>query len=178
MTDTSVRITYTTPTPADGPALAAMARRCFAETFGHRYDTRDLENFLDAAYGPDGLLAELKDPQVDFRVALAGKEIVAYAKVSPLNAPAGNPQPGALELRQIYVLKPWQGKGVAKSLMEWALERARIRRSPEIYLTVFDDNHRAKRFYARNGFVDVGGCLFRCGTSVEDDRIWRRPLAA
>jgi len=155
-----------------------MARRCFEETFGARYAKHDLEAFLDAAYGPDGLLAELEDASVDFRIARSHGEIIAYAKLSPLKAPASSPQPGALELQQIYVLKPWQGTGVAASLMEWALHRASERRAPEIYLTVLDDNHRAKRFYARHGFMDVGGCLFRCGTNVEDDRIWCRPIAA
>lgn len=172
------QIEYRTPAPADGPSLAAMARRCFGETFGQRYEKRDLETFLDAAYGPDGMLAELEDSQVDFRIALDGAEIIAYAKVSPLKAPASDPKPGALELRQIYVSSPWQGTGVAESLMRWALDRARTRRAPEIYLTVFDDNHRAKSFYARHAFVDVGGCLFRCGSNSEDDRIWRRLLAA
>ncbi len=171
-------IEYRTPAPADGPALAAMARRCFAVTFGRRYEKHDLETFLDAAYGPNGMLAELEDPQADFRIALDGTNIIAYAKLSPLKAPACDPEPGALELRQIYVLGPWQGTGVAESLMAWALDRARALDAPEIYLTVFDDNHRAKRFYARHAFVDVGGCLFRCGSSVEDDRIWRRSLAA
>lgn len=174
----SPHIECRTPTPADGPALAAMARRCFAETFGQRYEKRDLETFLDAAYGPNGMLAELEDSQVDFRMALDGTDIIAYAKLSPLKAPARDPEPGALELRQIYVLGPWQGTGVAESLMAWALDRARTRRAPEIYLTVFDDNHRAKRFYTRHGFVDVGGCPFQCGSSIEDDRIWRRPLTA
>lgn len=172
------QIEYLTQTPSDGPALVAMARRCFAETFGQRYQPRDLDAFLDAAYGSHGMLAELEDSRVDFRVALAGTEIIAYAKVSPLTAPASDPKRGALELRQIYVLKPWQGTGVAESLMAWALDRARIRRAPEMYLTVFDDNHRAKRFYARHGFADVGACLFRCGSSIENDRIWCRALAA
>ena len=174
----SPQIEYRTPAYTEGPALAAMARRCFAETFGQRYAKRDLETFLDAAYGPNGMLAELHDSEVDFRVALDGSEIVAYAKLSPLKAPAPDPESGALELRQIYVLRPWQGIGVAEFLMTWTLDRARIRRAPEIYLTVFDDNHRAKRFYARHGFVDVGGCPFQCGSSIEDDRIWRRSLAA
>lgn len=174
----ATHIAYTTPTPSDGPALAAMARRSFAETFGRRYARSDLDAFLDAAYGPNGMLADLEDPQVDFHVALDEMQIIGYAKVSPLRAPAAAPQSGALELQQIYVLEPWQGKGVAQSLMEWALDRARNRHAPEIYLTVFDDNHRAKRFYARHGFADVGGCLFHCGSSIEQDRIWRRPLAS
>lgn len=48
--------------------------------------------------------------------------------------------------------------------------------APEIYLTVFDHNQRAKRFYARHGFEEVGHCTFRLGERVHDDRVWRKPL--
>jgi ribosomal protein S18 acetylase RimI-like enzyme len=75
------------------------------------------------------------------------------------------------------VLARWQGAGVAPALMEWALARARARGAPELYLTVFDHNHRAKRFYARYGFGESGRCTFRMGSRIDDDRIWRKPLA-
>jgi len=48
--------------------------------------------------------------------------------------------------------------------------------APELYLTVFDHNERAKRFYTRHGFVDVGQCTFRIGDRIDDDRVWRRRL--
>ena len=34
-------------------------------------------------------------------------------------------EPGALEIKQLYVLAPWQGAGVAAALMDWAVETAR-----------------------------------------------------
>ncbi len=89
---------------------------------------------------------------------------------------ATDPLPGALELRQLYVLRPWQGGGVAPTLMEWAIERARERGAPELYLSVFDHNHRAKRFYARYGFEDVGRCAFQVGEQTDEDRMWKRRL--
>ena len=49
-------------TPADAEALSALSRTCFTQTFGHLYDPADLAAFLDEAYAPDVLLAELEDP--------------------------------------------------------------------------------------------------------------------
>jgi GNAT superfamily N-acetyltransferase len=167
---------YHTPASAEGPALAAMARQCFTETFGQLYDDADLVPFLDQAYGPQELLVEMDDPQIEFRIACLDHAVIGYAKLSPLRAPAENARTGALELCQIYVLARWQGAGVAPALMEWILARAKARGAPEIYLTVFDHNHRAKRFYARYGFSESARCTFRMGSRVDDDRIWRKSL--
>lgn len=49
-------------TPADAEALSTLSRTCFTQTFGHLYDPADLETFLDEAYAPDVLRAELEDP--------------------------------------------------------------------------------------------------------------------
>lgn len=50
-------------TPADAEALSTLARTCFTQTFGHLYAPADLEAFLDEAYAPDVLRAELEDPE-------------------------------------------------------------------------------------------------------------------
>ena len=49
-------------TPADAEALSTLARTCFTQTFGHLYVPADLETFLNEAYAPDVLRAELEDP--------------------------------------------------------------------------------------------------------------------
>ena len=49
-------------TPADAEALSTLSRTCFTQTFEHLYDPADLEAFLDEAYAPDVLRAELEDP--------------------------------------------------------------------------------------------------------------------
>lgn len=170
-------IDYFTPTPAErGEALNAMARQCFVDTFAHLYEESDLATFLKTAYGPEGLLRDLADPGYSWRAAADDDQIVAYAKVGPVGVPAPQPQPGGLELRQLYVLKPWQGAGVAAELMRWAIATARARGAPELYLSVFHHNHRAKRFYARYGFADIGPCEFRVGDQIDEDRMWWRAL--
>ena len=170
-------VRYFTPAEADFASLRAMARHAFADTFGHLYDAGPFSRFLDATYGPGGTMArDLGNVSVRWHVAAHDGTVIGYAKLSPLRAPAPAPLPGAMELQQIYVLRPWHGRGVAERLMAWALDKARAAHAPEIYLTVFDHNDRAKRFYARHGFAEVGRCTFTLGERIDDDRVWRKAL--
>jgi GNAT superfamily N-acetyltransferase len=168
-------IEYCAPGVGDRDALRAMARQCFAETFAHLYDKEPFDNFLAGAYGSRGRMAlDLVDPDVRWLAAMHGGQPIGYAKVTPLRAPAPAPLPGSAELQQIYVAAPWQGCGAGDRLMQWALDTAQEQEAPEIYLTVFDHNERAKRLYSKYGFAEVGRCTFVIGERVDDDRIWRR----
>ena len=80
------------------------------------------------------------------------------------------------ELRQLYVLQPWHGTEVARTLMEWVLAEARARGAEQIFLSVFIDNHRARRFYERYGFEAVGTYAFMVGTHADEDIIMRAVL--
>jgi GNAT superfamily N-acetyltransferase len=162
-----------------GQRLPPVARRIFTETFGALYDRGPFETFCDAAYSPGGAMdRDLRSPDVHWRVAAVDGEPIGYAKLTPLRAPAPEAITGSMELQQLYVLSRWQGKGVADELMAWAVATASGLNAPELYLTVFDHNERAKRFYARNGFEEVGRCTFQLGDRVDDDRVWRRRLSA
>jgi GNAT superfamily N-acetyltransferase len=170
-------VRYFVPEIRTAAALRSMARRCFAETFSHLYNAEPFEQFLDEVYSEGGSMSkDLVDPTVEWFAAEAGGEIIGYAKFRPLVAPAPNPKKGAVELQQIYVLREWHGRRIAEQLMQWALERARTLAAPEIYLTVFDHNERAKRFYSRHGFTEVGHCTFQLGNRIDDDRIWQKTL--
>ena len=168
-------IAYRDAVPADGPALAGMARRCFTDTFGTLYRPADLAAFLESAFGDEGLPGQLGDPDYHVRLATDGEAIVGYAKLGPVGFPGDWPA-GAIELHQLYVLAAYQGDGVAPALMEWTLASAREEGRSELILSVFVDNHRAKRFYARYGFADIGRYDFPVGDTIDEDRLMRLAL--
>jgi diamine N-acetyltransferase len=170
-----VTVTYRLATPADGPAAAAMGRRCFDETFGAHFPADDHRMHLDRMFGPDGLPAELADP--DVRVMLAEEDgvIAAYLKLVPMSLPVAH-RPGALEIKQLYVLAPWQGAGIAQVLMEWAVETARADGAPALFLSVWEGGSRAQAFYLRQGFGIVGHAPFTLGTRVYQDPVMRLDL--
>ena len=174
--------TYRDAAPVDGPALAAMARVSFTETFGHLYAAHDLATFLDGTFGPEGLPAQIGDPAYRIRLALekrAGEEegeaIVGFAKIGPVVFPGDWP-PRAIELHQLYVLSGRQGSGIGPALMDWAIDVARNQGASDMLLSVWVDNHRARAFYERRGFVEVGRYIFKVGDHEDDDRLLRLTL--
>ena len=66
--------------------------------------------------------------------------------------------------------------GIAATLMDWALEEGRRRGKAHMQLSVYVDNHRARRFYEKRGFVEVGHYQFKVGNHIDDDRVMRVAL--
>ena len=169
-------VSFSAATPEDGPALSAMAQRSFAETFADMIDPPEMAAYLDQAYGPDGqMIRDLADPAIDWRLAKADGAPIGYLKLSAMTLPFAAAA-DAMEVRQLYIDSAWHGRGIADTLMDWAIGLARERGASELYLAVFDHNHRAVRFYSRHGFTKVAHFDFHTGNQVHDDGIWRRAL--
>ena len=167
-------IAYRDATPADADALARLGADSFTQTFGHLYAPADLALFLDN-HSASSWSAELADPAFAVRIAEADGAMIGYAKLGPPQLPF-TPKGGAIELRQFYVLAPWHGAGIAAELMEWVLATARARQAGELFLSVFIDNQRARRFYARHGFEPVGTYAFMVGTHADEDIVMKLVL--
>lgn len=168
-------IRYRAATPADAVELGAMATRAYAETFVGLYRQGDLDTFLAAAFGPTGLQAHVSDPAYTIRLACTDDAIVGFAKLGPVVFPGDWPA-RAIELHQLYVVAEHLGEGVGPALMDWAIATAREAGASDLLLSVYVDNYRAKRFYARYGFQDVGRYDFAVGATIDEDRIMRLPL--
>jgi GNAT superfamily N-acetyltransferase len=171
-----VSIAYRPALPEDGPALADMGRRCFVETFGPHFPADDMALHLERMFGLEGLPAELHDPALRVQMAEEDGRIIAYLKLAPMDLEAPH-EPGALEVKQLYVLAPWQGAGVASVLMDWAVETARAAGAPALYLSVWEQGARAIAFYSRRDFVKVGEAPFRLGARTYQDPVMRLDLA-
>ena len=170
----NVDIEYRDATEADAPLMADLGPRTFVETFGHLYSEENLALFL-LNHSEENWRGELSDPRYTVRIAEQEGQAVGFAKVGPPSLPF-EPKGANAELRQFYVLGPWQGTGVAQALMEWVIAEARGRGADEIYLSVFIDNVRAQRFYARYGFEPVGRYAFMVGSQADEDVIMRLKL--
>ena len=161
-------------TVADLPAIDRVFRRSFCDTFAHLYRPEDLAAFI-AQFTPEAWAEEFADPHYRFRVAEVAGEVVGYVKLGPSALPVETTK-RAIELRQIYVLNEHHGSGLAKALSEWAIDEARGQGFEELYLTVYVDNHRARRFYDRYGFEPVGRYDFMVGEHADEDIIMRKTL--
>ncbi|MDQ3075492.1 MAG: GNAT family N-acetyltransferase [Pseudomonadota bacterium] len=167
-------IAYRDGKPGDGAAVADLFRESFVDTFGHLYAAEDLDAFV-TGITTEAFEEELATPDFVFRLAEEEGTLAGFAKLGPDNLP-GEVLPDTISLYQLYVLEPWKGMGIAQVLMEWTIAEARRRRAKQLTLTVYIDNHRARRFYARYRFQPVGSYAFMVGTHADEDIIMRLAL--
>ena len=165
---------YRDATADDLPAIDALYRESFTATFGHLYTAENYAAFM-AQFTPDAWRREFDRPNAAFRVAEDDAGVLGYCWVGPVTLPVPT-GPDATELHQLYLTERAKGSGVAQALMDWALATARATGAPRIVLSVYVDNHRAQRFYARYGFREIGKYQFRVGDHIDDDRIWALDL--
>lgn len=85
--------------------LLPVARGIFADTFSDRYEPESFERFCDEMYRPGGTMSrDFNAPGVHWLVAATSGQPIGYAKLTPLRAPAIDPEPTALEMQQLYVV--------------------------------------------------------------------------
>lgn len=107
---------------------------------------------IDALYGPDsepGAAPSAADIAL-FLVAYAGGRPVGCGGLRPL-------EPGAAEIKRMYVVPEWRGRGVSGAVLS-ALESAAGRRGwTTLRLETGLKQTAAIRFYERSGYVRIPG---------------------
>jgi ribosomal protein S18 acetylase RimI-like enzyme len=169
-----VTIVYRDATADDAKALAAFCARTFVETFGHLYPPEDLAAYLAAKYGEAIQRKEIADPRIRYRLAMNGDVVAGYCMMGNLDMQVVDAN--ALELHRLYVDTPIKGAGVAAALMDDCLAWARAKGAERLYLSVWENNHRAQAFYKRYGFEHVGEHKFMVGKTADRDFVWRLTL--
>jgi ribosomal protein S18 acetylase RimI-like enzyme len=166
--------TYRDAQLADAAALRDLFADSFVETFGHLYRPADLQAFLDTNSDAKWH-GNLTDPQVAIRIAELDGELAGFVELAPKKLPYETAAP-ALELRRLYLKSSAHGRGIADELMKWALKEASARGARELVLSVYVDNHRARRFYEHYGFEVVGRYDFMVGSHADEDLILRHVI--
>lgn len=162
-------------TISDADALAEIGVSTFVETFGHLYSEQDLQQFLDENHRPSIYAQLLASPAVAFWLAYADGTLAGYIGVGPSSLPVPDQPENAGELKRLYVSADYQGTGLAQAMMVHALGFLEANFN-ELYLSVYADNPRAQRFYARYGFQKFHEYTFMVGNHGDPEWIMRREM--
>ncbi len=152
-----MQITIRKITAADTAILSGMAKETFYKTFTGTCTEEDMQGFLTEYFNEARLAEEI------------GNEDNFYFFAEVDGVPAGYlqfmedysgfdliKQWKALELKRIYVIDDFHGKGVAQQLMKFILEYALQQQYEVVWLGVWEHNIKAQRFYEKYGFVNSG----------------------
>ena len=157
--------------PRDAAVLADLARTTFYDTFASTNDAADMALHLQRAYGVPQQTAELRDSGISTLLVERDGAAIAYAQIRDHHAPECVKGPATVELWRFYVHRDWHGRGVAQALMDRVKVEARQRGARTLWLGVWERNDRARAFYAKCGFADVGEHIFLFGTDSQTDRV-------
>ncbi len=174
----TVHITIRPAKPMDAKALAELAARTFVDTFAADNRPEDMAAFLAASFGPTQQARELADPDLTTLLVEIGAQAVGYAQLRRGPAPPCVRGSAPIELWRFYIAKEWHGQGVAPALMARVTAEAHRLGAGTLWLGVWERNERAKAYYRKSGFADVGQHVFLLGTDAQTDRILVRPVAA
>ena len=102
---------------------------------------------LDNVYGQspwtlEQVLADLGQPQNWYALAYSGEALVGFLAMQETLY--------ELEVVQIAVRKEWQGRGIARQLLET------VPQEKEVFLEVREGNTPARTLYQKQGFKEIG----------------------
>lgn len=164
---------------ADASLLADLGARTFSEAFAAdpRNRPEDMDVYMSSSFTASRLEAELTDPLSTFLIAEIGGSAAGYAKIY-----AGDDAPecvrGArpIELARLYVSSEWYGREVGARLMQSCVDEARRGGYEMIWLGVWEHNLRARAFYRKWDFRDVGTHIFQLGSDPQTDILMERAV--
>jgi ribosomal protein S18 acetylase RimI-like enzyme len=176
-------ITIRRAVSGDAEALATVARKIFVESFGWENDPDVLREYVDARMTPERLYSEIEDEANRFFLVYSPvtenydpapgvnreSEIIAHLKMrfAPDTAPPCVHGGNVAELARFFVRSDWQGRGIAQKMMKFCVHEAKSAGCDSLWLDVFPTNERARRFYYRQGFTDIGETEFPMGHIIK-----------
>lgn len=156
--------------------LILISRSTFSESFAAYNTEEDMAQYLAEAFSPEQLGSELSNPESDFYFSELDGTVVGYMKTNTGSSQSDDRFPDALQLERIYVLATHQGKGIGQTLMDEAIGMAREAGYNLVWLSVWEKNPDAIRFYGRNGFKAFDRCCFLLGSDEQRDVMMRLSL--
>jgi ribosomal protein S18 acetylase RimI-like enzyme len=162
----------------DRALLTEFGARAFQEAFAAQNSAEDMALYTAAAFNPGRQAQELSEPGSIFLIAERAGLPVGYARVRLGAAPALDPAPGErpMELARLYVDARSTGGGIGAALMDACLDTARAAGCDYVWLSAWEENTGAIRFYRREGFLVLGRAVFMLGTDPQRDLLMGRAV--
>lgn len=154
--------------PSEADLLADISRTTFAETFAPVNTLEDMAIFMEQQFTTEQLKAEMGKPDYLHLLASYNGAPAGYLFLKKHSHPLLQ-KSAALEISRIYCLQTFQGKGVGKALMEYALDYAKENELPTVWLGVWKENAKALAFYTSFGFRIFGETDFILGNDLQKD---------
>lgn len=158
---------------SDAAPLSALAARTFVDTYLHGHDPADIHQYVAEHFTEEAQRGEILSPQHRTLVAVdESGTIGGYAQVERRDPPPCVSGERPVLLSRLYVDLALHGGGLGPRLFDAAIDAARGAWGGDVlWLTIWEHNERARRFYLRRGMRVVGTMEFRVTTRIDLDPV-------
>jgi ribosomal protein S18 acetylase RimI-like enzyme len=163
-------------TIVDARLLAELGARTFSDTFAADNKPEDMAAYVASSFNPARQTEELVDPRSIFLIAEIDGRAAGYARLYAGDVPPGVKGAMAIELARLYVDQEWLGRAVGEALMKGCISEAQRAGCRTLWLGVWEHNERAKAFYRKWGFNEVGTHIFQLGSDPQTDLLMERSI--
>lgn len=164
--------------PSDAATIAALAVQVFLDTYATDGVRPDLAQEAFREYSEQAFLARLCDPERRFILAGVHAGLLGFAELDGALREAPVPGRRGCELVRLYVQPQAQRSGVGSALLAQSERLALAAGARDLWLSVWEGNARARAFYARQGYCDVGESVHIIEGRPYGNRLLAKPLAA
>lgn len=148
--------------------LTDIGATTFYDSYRHENTEADMQAYIANTYTIEKLAQNLSNPNIVYFLAYNPLGDVGYIKLL-LNQTNEKLQGTSAEIEKIYVRQAFHGKGVAQQLMQFDIDYCKQQNYTNLYLGVWQENHKALKFYGKMGFKTFDTRTFQLGERLCDD---------
>jgi len=163
--------------PADAALVSKLGRSSFYEAFAEETTPEDMTEHLQRAFKVEDIQKQLDDDRSPLLLIEVDADPAGYALLYPDNPPNCVTGPDPIQLVRFYLRRDYYGRNIGNRLMEACLLLAFAEGYRSIWLSSWEQNHRANAFYKKWGFEIVGAVKFKVGNDIQDDHIFLKKLS-
>jgi ribosomal protein S18 acetylase RimI-like enzyme len=195
MEDGTVDLIFRQAVPSDAAQVSHLIGSTWAKFFAYSVTESDLETYLTSSLSENSIRGNIEDqsklfilaerqsqsqdsPIIDSEAAKRqdGPLIVGVAQLNLDTTEQGLTSSNPVELNRLYIDPREQGGGLAAILLDSAVHIAKEMKYNGLWLGVWENNARAKRFYQKMGFKERGEHYFWVGESKRRDLVMEKSL--
>lgn len=154
--------------------LSQVASQIFLDTFLPTNKAKPVHDYVSTNFNTEALAQTLVDANYKTLGVFSDSALIGYVQmvIKSQEVYEGT----SLELKRFYLLKAYQGKGIAQSMMDACCDIAKELGYKKFWLGVWEHNDRAQAFYKKCGFRKVSSHIFDMGGEIQSDDILLKDL--
>jgi ribosomal protein S18 acetylase RimI-like enzyme len=163
-------------TPDDAVTIAALAVQVFLDTYATEGIRPDLAREAFSEYSAEAFATRLRESARSFILAEQATGVVGFVELLAVPQPAPAGAVVGAQLVRLYIQPRFQRAGNGQRLLQAAEVAALSLGLSAVWLTAWEGNSRARRFYEATGYQDVGATTYSFQGNAYSNRVFAKHL--